>query len=115
MTDVFSNPGSPFTNPTGPLPAKNAHSFKVLDHALNVLYSVPFTPVQWHNFAVRVDWDNRTLQVFYSADGASLKAVTQVVPNLTIAAGTDGQGDFHIGVIKVSDRSPRNCGLNYLL
>ncbi|TFK40502.1 hypothetical protein BDQ12DRAFT_647510 [Crucibulum laeve] len=93
--------GSPFTNPTGSLPAKNAHSFKVLDHALNVLFTAPFTPGNWHNFAVQVDWDNRTLATLYSKDGSSLKAVTKVIPNLTTAAGTAGQGDFHFGVLKL--------------
>lgn len=93
--------GLPFTDPTGPLPIANAHSFKVLDHALNVLFTVPFTPDTWHNFAVQVDWDNRTLAALYSQNDAELKAVTKVVPNLSTSAGAAGQGDFHFGVLKV--------------
>ncbi|KAF5334832.1 hypothetical protein D9758_018079 [Tetrapyrgos nigripes] len=38
-----------------------------------------FTPSTWHNFVVQVDWDQRTLQVFYSTDGETLEAVTDVV------------------------------------
>ncbi|KAL4258007.1 Glycoside hydrolase 131 catalytic N-terminal domain-containing protein [Pleurotus pulmonarius] len=93
--------GSPFTNPSGPLPVPNAHSFKVLDHSLNVLFSAPSSPRSWHNFAVLVDWDNLTLKVYYSKDGAPLKAVTGVVPNLSVSPGDAGKGEFHFGVLKL--------------
>lgn len=93
--------GSPFTNPTGHLPAKNANAFKVLDHALNVLFTAPFLPGIWHNFAVQVDWDRLTLAVFYSEGGLPLRPVTKVVANPTAPIGVSGQGDFHIGVLKV--------------
>ena len=93
--------GSPFTDPTGTLPTPDAHSFKVRDHALNLLFETPFTPNNWHNFAVQVDWNNLTLAVLYSTDGAPLKAVTKLVSNPTAAAGAAGQGDFHFTVLKV--------------
>jgi hypothetical protein len=93
--------GSPFTIPTGTLPAAGAHSFKVLDHALNVLYKTPFTVDDWHNFAVQVDWVNRTLGVFYSRGDLPLKAVTDVVSNNSTSLGSAGQGDFHIALLKV--------------
>ncbi|KAK7025553.1 hypothetical protein VNI00_015906 [Paramarasmius palmivorus] len=93
--------GSPFTNPTGTLPAPDADSFKVLDHDLNVLFKTPFSADSWHNFAVQVDWDNLTLQVFYSTDAEELTAVTDVVSNPTVAQGAAGQGDFHFGVLKL--------------
>lgn len=96
--------GSPFTNPTGPLPVATAHSFKVLDHALNVLFTAPFSPAVWHNFAIQVDWNQRTLSVFYSTGGDWLRAVTDTRLNPTAASGSDGQGDFHFGVLKVSER-----------
>lgn len=101
FTNKVDLPGSPFTDPTGTLPAANASSFKVLDHSLNILFSTPFTSNTWHNFAVQVDWDNRTLGVFYSQNGQTLKAVTGVEPNLSASAGSAGQGDFHFGVLKV--------------
>ncbi|KAF8158448.1 hypothetical protein B0H34DRAFT_797835 [Crassisporium funariophilum] len=104
--------GSPFTNPTGKLPAKGARNFKVLDHALNVLFSAPFTYGPWHNFAVQVDWDNRTLAVLYSKDASPLKAVTKVVPNLTTASGTAGQGEFHFGVLKLPLVNPADSAAN---
>ena len=93
--------GSPFTNPTGTLPAPDAHSFKVLDHALNVLFSTPFTSHVWHNFAIEVDWTARTLAVLYSQGPGLLQRVTRTVENPTVPAGADGQGDFHFGVLKV--------------
>ncbi|KAI8986158.1 hypothetical protein BD414DRAFT_416543 [Trametes punicea] len=98
--------GSPFTDPTGPLPAPNAHSFKVLDHALNVLFSTPFTPNAWHNFAIEVNWNNRTLAVWYSLDAELLRLVKATTPNPTAAAGPDGQGDFHIALLKLPIVNP---------
>jgi hypothetical protein len=50
---------------------------------------------------VQVDWNNRTLAVLYSQDATPLQAVTKVIPNLTTALGSAGQGDFHFGVLKV--------------
>ena len=97
--------GSPFTDPTGTLPTPDAHSFKVRDHALNLLFETPFTPNNWHNFAVQVDWNNLTLAVLYSTDGAPLKAVTKLVSNPTAALGAAGQGDFHFTVLKVCTSS----------
>ncbi|GLB34540.1 putative zinc finger [Lyophyllum shimeji] len=101
--------GSPFTNPTGPLPAPDAHSFKVLDHALNVLFKTPFNSRTWHNFAIQIDWDQRTLAVFYSKDGDHLKPVTsKPLPNLTAGTGLAGRGDFHFGVLKLPLVNPKD-------
>ncbi|TDL19698.1 hypothetical protein BD410DRAFT_401484 [Rickenella mellea] len=93
--------GSPFTNPTGKLPAADAHSFKIRDHALNLLFSTPFTPLTWHNFAIQVNFDARTLGVFYSQNSNTLKPVTKLVSNSAASAGAAGQGDFHFGVLKL--------------
>ncbi|KAG6831164.1 hypothetical protein H0H87_005989, partial [Tephrocybe sp. NHM501043] len=94
--------GSPFTNPTGALPAPDAHSLKVLDHALNVLFKAPFSSQTWHNFAVQVDWDQKTLAVFYSKDAKHLVPVTKKpLPNTSAGSGSAGQGDFHFGVLKL--------------
>ncbi|KAK0460127.1 uncharacterized protein EV420DRAFT_1268294 [Desarmillaria tabescens] len=91
--------GSPFTNPTGVVPASNSSSFKVLDHDLDVLFTTPFTNETWHNFAIQVDWVNLTLQVFYSMNEDSLEAVTDVMPNTS--AGQGIVGDFHFGILKL--------------
>ncbi|KAJ6557043.1 hypothetical protein DFH09DRAFT_1164257 [Mycena vulgaris] len=91
--------GSPFTNPIGQLLAKSAHSFKGLDHGLNVRFFVPFVPLVWHNFAITVDRDSRTLLVAYSTDRRPIKAVNSIIPNPTVAAGA--MGDLHFGVLKL--------------
>ncbi|KAJ7200351.1 hypothetical protein GGX14DRAFT_552124, partial [Mycena pura] len=98
--------GSPFTDPTGALPVPNAHSFKVRDHALNVLFTTPFVPLVWHNFAITVDWDSRTLMVSYSFDGLPLQAVTPTVKNPTATAGA--LGDFHFGILKLPLVNPKD-------
>lgn len=93
--------GSPFTDPTGILPAPNAHSFKIRDHARGVLFTTPFLPFVWHNFAVQVDWDNRTLAAFYSKDHEHLLPITDgTVPNSSVNPGATGE--FHFGVLKVA-------------
>ena len=96
-----SDLGSPFTNPTGSLPAPGAQNFKILDHGLNVLFSTPFTCETWHNFAIVVDWDNLTLAVYYSTGSQPLKLVSQPTKNQGVKAGPDGRGEFHFGVLKV--------------
>jgi len=92
--------GSPFTNPTGNLPAPGARNFKILDHSLNVLFSTPFTCQTWHNFAIVVDWDNLTLAVFYSVGAQPLKSVSPTTKNQGAQAAPNGQGEFHFGVLK---------------
>jgi len=93
--------GSPFTNPTGDLPAPGAQNFKILDHDLNVLFSTPFTCQTWHNFAIVVDWDNFTLAVLYSVGAQPLKVVSPTKKNQGAKAAPDGQGEFHFGVLKL--------------
>jgi hypothetical protein len=104
--------GSPFTIPTGQLPAANAHNLEVLDHGNKLLFSTPFTPVSWHNFAVQVDWDQNTLAVFYSKDATQLKAVTKALPNPTHPTGAAGQGEFHFGIIKLPLANPADSAAN---
>lgn len=101
VRNADSCPGSPFTNPTGELPAPGAQNFKILDHGLNVLFSTPFTCGTWHNFAIVVDWDNLTLAVYYSAGSQPLKLVSPPKSNQGVKAGPDGKGEFHFGVLKV--------------
>ena len=93
--------GSPFTNPTGKLPAPGAQNIKILDHGLNVLFSTPFKCGSWHNFAVVVDWDNLTLAVYYSKGSQALKVVSPTKSNQGVKAGPEGKGEFHFGVLKV--------------
>lgn len=93
--------GSPFTNPTGPLPVTDAHYLKVRNHALDLLFETPFTSGDWHNFAIQVDWTQLTLGVLYSTNATPLEAVTGVEDNSSTPAGAAGQGDYHFGVLKL--------------
>ncbi len=93
--------GTPFTNPTGSLPAAGARNIKILDHDLNVMFSTPFTCQTWHNFAVVIDWDNLTLAVFYSVDAQPLMLVSPTKENQGAKAAPEGQGEFHFGILKV--------------
>jgi hypothetical protein len=91
--------------PTETKPDPKARYFKVRNHALNLLFQTPLKRNTWHNFAVQVDWKNRTLAVLFSHDDSPLKPVTGVVGNNSTARGVAGQGDYHWGILKVS-RAP---------
>ncbi|KAI0522168.1 glycoside hydrolase family 131 protein [Xylaria bambusicola] len=60
-----------------------------------ILFSTPFTEDVFHNFAVTLDFDALTTQVFYSQDTDALVAQTE-----TLANDVSGQGQFHFGVLK---------------
>ena len=74
---------------------------RIRSHNQSVLFQTSFDQNAWHNFAVLVDSDGLTLQVFYSQDGCQLQAVTDVEDNSSVPKGPTGQGDFHFGVLKV--------------
>ncbi|ETW82242.1 hypothetical protein HETIRDRAFT_451809 [Heterobasidion irregulare TC 32-1] len=89
--------GTPFNQ----TPDALSHSLKLLAHDSTVVFNTSFTDADWHNFAVVVDWTQRTLQVLYSANAQTLQTVTDVVPNTSATAGAAGQGEFHFGVLKL--------------
>lgn len=93
--------GTPFNSDPNVKIANDAHFFKVLDHGLNILFEAPFLPVVWHNFAVQVDWEARTLGVFYSVEALPLAPVTHLLENNSQKEGDAGKGEFHFGVLKV--------------
>jgi hypothetical protein len=94
--------GSPFTIPTGIVPVSDARFLKVRNHALGLLFETPFTPNDWHNFAIQVNWTNLTLGVFYSTNANPLAAVTSLEDNSSAPPSVAGQGDYHFGVLKVN-------------
>ncbi|KAI0487240.1 glycoside hydrolase family 131 protein [Xylaria cf. heliscus] len=59
------------------------------------LFSVPFADDVFHNFAITLDFDTLTTQVFYSQGTDPLIAQTQALGN-----DVSGQGQFHFGVLK---------------
>ncbi|KFA69030.1 hypothetical protein S40285_08453 [Stachybotrys chlorohalonatus IBT 40285] len=60
-----------------------------------LLYSTPFTEGVIHNFALRLDYETGTTQIFYSQDQAQLQSVTDILAN-----DLSGQGQYHIGLLK---------------
>ncbi|KAJ3572957.1 hypothetical protein NP233_g2740 [Leucocoprinus birnbaumii] len=93
--------GTPFSSDPNSRPTKDNHFFKVLDHSLNILFETPFLPAVWHNFAVQVDWEARTLGVWYSLEALPLIPVTHLVENTSEQTGDAGKGEFHFGVLKL--------------
>ncbi|TRX94051.1 hypothetical protein FHL15_005129 [Xylaria flabelliformis] len=59
------------------------------------LFSAPFAEDVFHNFAVTLDFDTLTTQVFYSQGADPLIAQTEALAN-----DVSGQGQFHFGVLK---------------
>ncbi|EFQ33734.1 hypothetical protein CGRA01v4_12288 [Colletotrichum graminicola] len=60
-----------------------------------VLFSTPFTEYTIHNFAVTMDFNTNTVQVFYSTDDNDLEAQGAAQPNIIV-----GQGQYHFGLLK---------------
>ncbi|KAI0131859.1 hypothetical protein BJ170DRAFT_223082 [Xylariales sp. AK1849] len=67
----------------------------VNEDPVQVLFSSPFTEDVFHNFAVTLDFDASTTQVFYSQGADALVAQTKALNN-----DISGQGQFHFGVLK---------------
>ncbi|KAK1573608.1 uncharacterized protein LY79DRAFT_616332 [Colletotrichum navitas] len=60
-----------------------------------VLFSVPFTEYTIHNFAITMNFNTNTVQVFYSTDDNDLEAQGAAQPNIIV-----GQGMYHFGLLK---------------
>ncbi|KAK1959888.1 hypothetical protein LZ32DRAFT_656085 [Colletotrichum eremochloae] len=60
-----------------------------------VLFSTPFTEYTIHNFALTLDFNANTVQVFYSTDNNDLEAQGAPQPNILV-----GQGLYHFGLLK---------------
>jgi Glycoside hydrolase 131 catalytic N-terminal domain len=81
--------------------AAAASTLRIRAHNSTLLFETPIEISAWHNFAVVVDWNKLTLQVFHSLNGELLAAVTNVEDNSSVGKGPAAQGDFHFGLLKV--------------
>ncbi|KAL2270253.1 hypothetical protein VTJ83DRAFT_2437 [Remersonia thermophila] len=70
-------------------------TYKVLDRNNRQVWSTPILKDAWQNFAIRLDFDRNTLQVFYSQGNEPLKSVTNAVYN-----NNAGEGQYQIGILK---------------
>ena len=89
-------PGTPFNTTLSD--NSDPNTLRIRSHNGSVLFQTHFNSA-WHNFAVIVDWDNLTLQVYYSPNGCTLQDVTNVEDNSSAPKGSIG--DFQFGVLKV--------------
>ncbi|KAF2431789.1 hypothetical protein EJ08DRAFT_570666, partial [Tothia fuscella] len=78
----------------------NSRFWKVIDQKEQVIWTSPMDPVEWENFAITLDYERNTIQVFYSKAYQRLKPVTAIRSN-----HNDNGGQFHIGVLKKSTRA----------
>ncbi|KAI6358755.1 hypothetical protein MCOR25_007262 [Pyricularia grisea] len=60
-----------------------------------LLFSTPFAAEGFHNFAIKMDFDKNTTQVFFSKGSEALKAVSKEESN-----DVSGGGQFHFGILK---------------
>jgi len=63
---------------------------------VQTLFSTPFVGVQgFQNFALEMDFDQNTIQVFHSTENNPLVQVTEALPN-----DNTGNGEYHFAVLK---------------
>ncbi|KAL5611840.1 hypothetical protein BROUX41_000586 [Berkeleyomyces rouxiae] len=60
-----------------------------------MIFSAPFLPGTFHNFALKLDFTANTTQVFYSTGNCELTQQTEPITN-----NLAGQGQFHFGMLK---------------
>jgi hypothetical protein len=86
-----------FNFQTGTLIGKGGdkNTFKVLNRQNTEVWSTPIDETAWQNFAVTLDFDKNTLQVYYSKDDEPLKSVTSALSN-----DNSGGGQYQIGILK---------------
>lgn len=81
-------------------PTSNSQTIRVRDLGGNTLYSVSLSYGQAYNFGITVDWSANTLTVYASSGNGALSQVAGPTPNDLKAASANGQGEYHIQLIK---------------
>ncbi|OAA67127.1 hypothetical protein SPI_01703 [Niveomyces insectorum RCEF 264] len=71
------------------------NTWKVLSRTNKLLWSTPLVAADWQNFALTLDFNKNTVQVYYSQGSDPLKSVlTATADDLT------GAGEYQIGILK---------------
>ncbi|KAK4248180.1 hypothetical protein C7999DRAFT_13858 [Corynascus novoguineensis] len=70
-------------------------TWKVLDRNYQQVWSTPIIQDEWQNFAITLDFDKNTLQVYYSEADEPLESVTDAVSN-----NNAGEGQYQFGLLK---------------
>ncbi|KAI0600016.1 hypothetical protein F4775DRAFT_86016 [Biscogniauxia sp. FL1348] len=71
------------------------NNFKILNRQNAEVFSVPVDDAAWQNFAITLDFEKNTIQIYYSAGDEPLEAVTDVLTN-----DNSGGGQYQIGMLK---------------
>lgn len=89
--------GNQFNFETGTIIGRpgNENTFKILDRQNTEVWSTPIDESEWQNFAVTLDFEQNTLQVYYSVGDTPLEAVTEALSN-----NNAGEGQYQIGILK---------------
>ncbi|KAL1593146.1 hypothetical protein SLS60_010753 [Paraconiothyrium brasiliense] len=83
---------------TGTLIGKSGadkNKFQILDQSNKQLYATATDKSQWQNFALKLDYTNNQVTIYYSAGDAALKSVAGPT-----SASLSGGGQFQIGILK---------------
>ncbi|KAK8055330.1 hypothetical protein PG993_000557 [Apiospora rasikravindrae] len=75
--------------------SSDKNAMKITNRKGEVVWSTPIEATAWQNFAVTLDFEKNTLQVYYSKGLAPLKQVTTALPN-----DNSGEGQYQIGMLK---------------
>jgi hypothetical protein len=70
-------------------------TYKVLDRSNKQIWSTPILKDVWQNFAITLDFNKNTLQVYYSKGDELLKSATSAVSN-----NNAGEGQYQVGMLK---------------
>ncbi|KAH9208686.1 hypothetical protein DL95DRAFT_372985 [Leptodontidium sp. 2 PMI_412] len=87
---VDAAPGSPGADGTNIVVNGNSKNAA----GVQTLFSTPFT-AGFQNFAVQMDFDLNTIQIFHSTENNPLVQVTEPLPN-----DNSGNGEYHFAVLK---------------
>ncbi|KAF9527578.1 hypothetical protein CPB83DRAFT_815371 [Crepidotus variabilis] len=73
----------------------NKRTWKITNYKDEIVWSTPIDFEDWQNFAVTLDYNKSTLQIYYSQGNDPLRVATHPLPN-----DNSGGGQFQIGVAK---------------
>ncbi|CCC08601.1 hypothetical protein SMACR_05957 [Sordaria macrospora] len=71
------------------------NTFKIMSRENKLIWQTPIEKKEWQNFAITLDFNKNTLQVYYSKGNEPLRSVTKAVPN-----NNAGEGQYQFGILK---------------
>ncbi|KAH9909267.1 hypothetical protein F4778DRAFT_716031 [Xylariomycetidae sp. FL2044] len=71
------------------------NTFKFLNRQNTQVWETPIEADVWQNFAITLDFEKNTLQIYYSTGDDPLQSVTEALQN-----DNSGEGQYQIGILK---------------